>query len=301
MNTHPHHHIHPPSYGRAFAVGIALNTAFILAEIAYGLKADSLALLADAGHNVSDVLGLLMAWGAVLLTRKHASERYTYGLQSSSILAALANALLLLVAVGGIGWEAAQRLMHPEPTQASTVIAVAAIGVLINGVTALFFHGGHQHDLNIRGAYLHMAADAGISLGVVIAGAVIMATGWDWVDPVISILILVAIATSTWHLLKESVRLTLHAVPAAIETGAVRHYLSHLQGVGEVHDLHIWAISTTEIALTAHLLMPGGHPGDDFFHRLGHELEARFRITHPTVQIEVGDGEHCHTGCQHEH
>lgn len=301
MNTHVHHHSAPPSHGRAFAIGIGLNTIFIVAEIVYGLQANSLALLADAGHNISDVLGLFMAWGAIYLASKQASERFTYGFQSSSIVAALANGLLLLVAVGGIGWHAIERFSEPQPPATITMMAVAGIGVVINGVTAWMFHGTHHHDLNIRGAYLHMAADAAISLGVVIAGAIIMFTGWLWVDPLISLLIVAVIAVSTWKLLRESTRLALQAVPENIDVSEVRAYLSQLEGVKEIHDLHIWAISTTGVALSAHLIMPAGHPGDEFIQRVTYELESKFRINHTTLQIELGDSEVCHLECGHGH
>jgi cobalt-zinc-cadmium efflux system protein len=298
MNTHDHHvHDNHPR-GRPFAIGIAVNSAFVAAEIIYGLKAGSLALLADAGHNASDVLGLCMAWGAVWLSRRKASERFTYGLQSVSIIAALANALLLLVAVGGIGWEAFERFGAPQAPAAVTVMAVAAIGVLINGITAWLF-SGHHHDLNIRGVYLHMAADAAISLGVVISGAIILETGWLWVDPLVSLVIVVVIVIGTWRLLHESGTLALHAAPLHIDTAEVRNYLAGLEGVTEVHDLHIWAMSTTGVAMSAHLLMPSGHPGDAFLRHITQELEQRFDIHHATLQIEIGDeSEECHTGCE---
>lgn len=282
-------------------IGIGLNTAFVLAEIVYGLKANSLALLADAGHNASDVLGLCMAWGATLLAKRPASERYTYGLQSASIYAALANALLLLVAVGGIGLEALQRFSMPEAPVPATVMTVAAIGVAINGLTAWLFLGGHE-DLNRRGAYLHMAADAAISLGVVVAGAVIMYTGWLWIDPAVSLAIVIIITIGTWKLLKDSTSLALHAVPTHIDSAAVRQHLSTLQGVKEVHDLHIWAMSTTDVAASVHLLMPGGHPGDAFISGITHGLKDQFGISHTTIQIEIGDTQdHCHADCSHEH
>jgi len=300
MNEHAHHHHHDQGHSRPFAIGIVLNGAFIIAEVAFGLQAHSLALLADAGHNASDVLGLSMAWGAALLARRKASERFTYGLQSASIIAALANALLLLATLGGIGWAAIERFAAPVTPAAMTVMAVAAIGVLVNGATAWLFRGDH-HDLNIRGAFLHMAADTAISLGVVMSGAIILATGWLWLDPLVSLVIVAAITFSTWRLLRDSIRLALHAVPAHIETAAVKTWLSGLSGVREVHDLHIWAMSTAGVALSAHLLMPGGHPGDAFLVQVTHELEHRFHIAHATLQIEIGDGETpCHLGCEHE-
>jgi len=300
MNTHSHH-AHPhPDHSRAFAIGITLNALFVVAEIIYGLQANSLALLADAGHNAGDVLGLCMAWGAVILARREPSERFTYGLQSASILAALANALLLLLAVGGIGWEALHRFTAPETPASMTVITVASIGVAVNGITAWLFHKGGHDDLNIRGAFLHMAADAAISLGVVLSAIAIMTTGLLWLDPLVSLVIVIIIADSSWKLLRNSTSLALHAVPKGINVSQVKTYLSGLPGVAEVHDLHIWAMSTTGIALSAHLLMPGGHPGDGFLHTLSHELEARFRINHATFQIEIGDAAiECHSGCGH--
>jgi len=301
MNTHTHHLEDDDHYGRPFAIGIAANSIFVIAEIIYGLKSSSLALLADAGHNASDVLGLVMAWGAVLLARRQPSERFTYGLQSASIIAALANALLLFVAVGGIGWEALQRFAAPVAPAASMVMGVAAIGVLVNGATAWLFSTGGKNDLNIRGVYVHMAADAAISLGVVISGAIILKTGWLWLDPLVSLAIVVVIITGTWQLLRESVTLALHAAPRHIETSDVRNYLSKLEGVQEVHDLHIWAMSTTGVALSVHLLMPSGHPGDAFIRRITHELEAHFHIDHATLQIEIGDDNNaeCHSDCEY--
>jgi cobalt-zinc-cadmium efflux system protein len=304
MHTHTHHdHSHAPaSHGRAFAIGIALNTAFVLTEIAYGFKADSLALLADAGHNASDVLGLLMAWGATWLARRRATDRYTYGLQSASILAALANALLLLIAVGGIGYEAIQRFGTPELPQTATVMAVAAIGVLINGITAWLLHSGSEHDLNMRGAFLHMLADTAVSAGVVLSAFTIGYTGWLWLDPVTSLAIVFFIVLGTWRLLRDSVALTLHAVPTRIDLAAVRSYLSTLPGVTEIHDLHVWAMSTTGNALSAHLLMQGGHPGDAFLQHVSDELAHHFHIGHATLQIEIGDANgHCHIHCGHDH
>ena len=310
MNTHTHHthhhgghgHHQVHDHGNAFIVGIMLNTLFVAAEIIYGLKANSLALLADAGHNASDVLGLCMAWVAVLLARREASERFTYGLQSLSIFASLANAILLLLVVGGIGVEALSRLGTPETPASTTVMVVAGLGVAVNGLTAWLFYGHDKHDLNVRGAFLHMAADAAISLGVVLSGLVIMYTGWSWLDPLMGLVIVVFITLGTWQLLKGSTTLALQAVPEGIEPSEVRTFLSGLAGVREVHDLHIWAMSTTGVAMSAHLVMPAGHPGDRFLQTIRNELEQRFRINHATVQIEMGDttGE-CHTGCEPEH
>lgn len=290
---HSQGHNHTPAnYGRAFAVGITLNTLFIIIEVIYGLKANSLSLLADAGHNASDVLGLVVAWVAVWLTKRKPNTRYTYGLQSSSILAALANAVFLLVAIGGIVWEALQRLSHPEPIMGYTVMIVAAIGILINGFTALLFMKGSKGDLNIRGAFLHMATDAAVSLGVVISGLVILNTGWLWLDPVVSITIALVIVVGTWSLLRDSLNLALHAVPAHIDHAKVKEYLAGVKGVKEVHDLHIWAMSTTEVALSAHLLIPNQHPGDNFLQQLAKSLHDKYGIEHATIQIEIGDGNH---------
>lgn len=303
MNIHAHHaHAHDHAqirFSRAFAVGIALNSVFIVTEIIFGFQADSLALLADAGHNAGDVMGLCMAWGAMALSRRRASERFTYGLQSASIIAALANALMLLLALGGIGWEALQRFAHPQAPAAVTVMWVASAGVLINGITAWLFRG-HSHDLNIRGAFLHMCADAAISLGVVLSALLMINTGWLWLDPAVSLAIVLAITLGTWRLLNDSASLILHAVPRQVDMPALRQYLSGLAGVREVHDLHVWAISTTGIALSAHLVMPQGHPGDDFLHHVRHALQDRFEIGHATLQIEMGDASgHCHQDCDH--
>lgn len=286
-----HHHHHVPDSNRAFAIGVSLNISFVLIELGFGWWTNSLALLADAGHNFGDVIGLLLAWGATRLALKAPSARFTYGLGSSTILAALTNAVLLLVATGAIVWEATQRIFnaaHAEPVTASIVIAVALAGVVVNGATAMLFMRGREQDLNRKGAYLHMAADAAVSLGVAIAGGLILVTNWMWLDPLISIAIALVIVWSTWFLLRESLQLALQAVPRGIDVEAVKNYLGSLSGVSEVHDLHIWAISTSQSALTVHLVMPQGHPGDDFFAGLADQLESRFRIGHPTVQIETG-------------
>lgn len=289
-HTHSHGHSHAPaSYGRAFAIGVVLNTLFVVVEAAYGLLSGSMALVADAGHNLSDVLSLLIAWGASVMAARPASARFTYGFKSSSILAALANAGLLLVAIGAILIETLRRFVEPAPVQGMTMIVVAGIGVLINTGTALLFMGGRKHDINIRGAFLHMAADALVSVGVVIAGVLILLTGKSWIDPVTGILIVAVIAWGTWGLLKDSVKMGLLAVPEGIDDAEVRAFLTGLPGVAAVHDLHIWPMSTTETALTAHMVMPAGHPGDAFLHDLAHELEHRFRIGHPTIQVEVGE------------
>ncbi|OYV81939.1 MAG: cation transporter, partial [Acidithiobacillus ferrivorans] len=238
------------------------------------------------------ILGLLMAWGATALSRRQPSARFTYGLRSSSILVALANAVFLLVVTGGIAWEAIQRMLHPSPVASGIVIGVAAFGVAINTGTALLFMAGRKGDLNIRAAFLHMAGDAAVSLGVVLAGIGMLFTDWFWLDPAVSLLISAVIVIATWGLLRDSLNLTLHGVPEGIETQAVRAYLAALPDVAAVHDLHIWAMSTTETALTVHLVMPNGHPGDALLNRIGNELQRRFRIDHPTLQVEAGDPAH---------
>jgi cobalt-zinc-cadmium efflux system protein len=288
-HSHGHDHALPHgSHGRAFAIGILLNSAFVVVEATFGLLSGSMALVADAGHNLSDVLSLLIAWGASVMATRPASARFTYGLKSSTILAALANAALLLVAIGAILFETIDRLFDPAPVEGWTMIAVAGVGIFINTVTALMFMRGRKHDINIRGAFLHMAADALVSVGVVVAGAAILLTGILVIDPITSLIIVAVIGWGTWGLLKDSVKMGLLAVPDNIDDGEVRGYLSGLPGVGAVHDLHIWPMSTTETALTAHLVMPQGHPGDAFLHDIAHELEHRFHICHATVQVETG-------------
>jgi len=293
---HQHAHEHQghkhTRHDRAFAVGIALNLGFVAVESVYGVLSQSMALLADAGHNLSDVLALALAWGASVLGRREPSMRFTYGLRSSSILAALVNAMLLMLVVGGIAVEAVQRLMNPVPVATVTVIWVALCGIAVNAVTALFFLRGREHDLNVQGAFLHMAADAVVSLGVVLAGVGMLYTGWSWLDPAMSLVIAAVIVGSTWGLLRDSVNLSLHAVPPRIDTGRIRAYFSRLDGVAEIHDLHIWGMSTTETALTVHLVMPGGHPGDRFIAQAGNELLERFGIGHATIQVETGDERH---------
>jgi cobalt-zinc-cadmium efflux system protein len=290
---HGHDHSLPDakrSTGKAFAIGTVLNAAFVLIELAFGFWAGSLALIADAGHNLSDVLGLLLAWGASWLARRKPSGRRTYGFGRTSILAALANAILLLIAVGAIAWEAVLRLWQPEAVAGTTMIWVAGIGVIVNTVTALLFMSGRKHDLNVHGAFLHMAADAAVSLGVVIAGIMIRYTSWFWIDPAISLFIAVVIAVSTWDLLWQSLNLAIDSVPKHVDLELVRGYLVGLPGVTEVHDLHIWALSTTEIALTVHLVRPKAEVDDDWLDQVGHELHDRFGIVHPTIQVESGRG-----------
>ncbi len=286
----PGHSHAPASFGRAFAIGIGLNTAFVVVEAIYGLASNSLALVADAGHNLSDVLGLVVAWVAATLATRPATPRFSYGLRSSSIMAALFNAIFLLVAVGAIGWEAIQRMLNPEPVAGVTVMVVAAIGVVINGFTAWLFASGRKGDINIRGAYLHMAADAAVSAAVIVAGLLVILTGWQWLDPAVSLLIVVVITWGTWGLLRDSVTMTLQAAPPGVDPAAIRAFLGARPGVSEVHDLHIWPMSTTETALTAHLVMPGGHPGDAAMAETAVELQRRFAIAHPTIQIELEQG-----------
>jgi len=295
-HSHSHDHAYRQGAGnhsRAFAIGVALNSAFVLVEAGFGLWSGSMALVADAGHNLTDVLGLLIAWGAAVMTARPATPRYTYGYKSSSILAALANAGLLLVAIGAILIETVRRFFEPVQVQGLTVIVVAGVGVLINAGTALMFLRGRKHDLNIRGAYLHMVADALVSVGVVVAGAVILLTGRTWIDPLTSLVIVGVIGWGTWGLLKDSVKMGLNAVPDGIDDVAVRAWLAGLPGVAAVHDLHIWPMSTTETALTAHLVMPEGYPGDTILREIAHELEHRFHIGHATVQVETGDEHDC--------
>jgi cobalt-zinc-cadmium efflux system protein len=276
----------------AFAVGTLLNAGFVVVEGAYGLIGHSMALLADAGHNLSDVVALLIAWAATTLARQRPSRRFTYGYRGSSILAALLNAVILFIAVGAIGLESVQRLIEPGPIASLTVIVVAAAGIAVNGITTLLFLRGRRGDLNIRSAYLHMAADTLVSVGVVATGAIIMATGWLWLDPVVGLVIAAVIVVGTWELLRHSMRLALDAVPASIDPEAVRQYLTGRAGVAELHDLHIWPMSTTETALTCHLVMPAGHPGDAMLAALALELRDRFQIQHATIQVETGDPAH---------
>ena len=292
-----HGHSHAPAdFGNAFLIGIVLNTAFVAIEATYGWLSGSMALIADAGHNLSDVLALMLAWAASVAAKRPPTDRFTYGYKSSTILAALANAALLLIAVGAILYETIARMAEPAPVEGMTMVVVAGIGIAINTGTALLFLRGRENDLNIRGAFLHMAADALVSLGVVIAGVAILWTGAVWIDPAVSLLIVLVIAWGTWGLLKDSVKMSLLAVPRGISESAVRGYLTGLPGVEAVHDLHIWPMSTTETALTAHLVMPGGHPGDAILRKIAEELEHHHRIGHTTVQVEISR-EDCLGGC----
>ncbi|WNO53499.1 cation diffusion facilitator family transporter [Stakelama saccharophila] len=289
---HDHGHSHaghghaPASFGTAFAVGIGLNVIFVVIEAAYGILSNSLALLADAGHNLSDVFGLVIAWVALLVAKKAPTWRYTYGLQGSSILAALANGVFLMLAAGAIAWQAVLRFSDPEPVAGNTVMIVAAIGIAINTGTALMFMRGRKGDINIQGAFLHMAADAAVSAGVVLAGLAIRYTGWNWLDPVTSLLIVAVIVWSTWGLLREAFAMSLNAVPSGIDAKAVEEHLAQIDCVTAVHDLHIWAMSTTDTALTAHLVVPAEHDRDAFLHDVAADLHEHFGIDHTTLQIE---------------
>ena len=306
-HAHSHHDRHgphghaPKDFGRAFAFGITLNLIYIAIEAFYGFVSGSMALLADAGHNLSDVLGLAVAWAGAELGKRPPTKRFTFGLGGSSILAALLNGLLLLVAVGAIAWEAISRFNNPVEVQGMTVIIVASIGIVINLGTAMLFVKGQKDDINIRGAFLHMAADAAVSAGVVLGGIAIMFTGAFWIDPLISLFVGAIIFLSTWGLLKAAVKMSLSAVPDNIDSDAVQKDLAKLPGVSAVHDLHIWPMSTQENALTAHLVVPAGHPGDDFLHDVEKHLFENHNIHHSTIQIEMSDEEigrshvHCDT------
>jgi len=291
-HDHGHHHGHdhghaPADFGRAFAIGIALNTIYVLVEGSFGILSDSMALLADAGHNLSDVLGLLLAWAAAALSQRGPTRRRTYGYKSTSTLAALFNAMFLLVAIGAIGWESIQRLLHPEPVATTTMLWVAVVGVFVNAGTAGLFMAGRHHDINIRAAFLHMAADALVTVGVIVAALVIMRTGWLWLDPAASLGIAVVILLGTWRLLRESVDLAMDAVPQGIDPDEVRTWLSQLPGVTEVHDLHVWAIGTTDTALTAHLVRDDATGDRVLLLGVQDQAKRRFGIVHATVQLET--------------
>lgn len=307
MGNHAHHdhdgHAHqsgghsdvhaPDDFGTAFACGTALNLGFVLIEVIYGVFANSLALVADAGHNFGDVLGLVMAWVATVLARRVPSQTYTYGLRRGTILAALGNAMLLLVAVGAIAVEGVRRLIAPGQVASVTVIVVAAIGIVINGLTVWLFASGRKQDINLRAAFWHMAYDALVSAGVVAAGGVILVTGWSRLDSIVSLAIAAVILFGTWRLLRDSVGMSLDAVPAGISPDDVTAFLKGEPGIVAIHDLHIWPMSTTETALTCHCLMPAGHPGDEFLVHLAHELHDRFGIGHATIQVEVDEKVAC--------
>ncbi|WP_031495889.1 cation diffusion facilitator family transporter [Bryobacter aggregatus] len=293
-HSHSHGHSHAPkSYTWAFGVGIFLNLAFVGAEFFYGQLSNSLALIADAGHNLSDVFGLALAWGAAVLSRQRPTPSRTYGMRRSSILAALINAVVLLIALGTIAWEAFHRLGNPAPVAEQTVMWVAAIGMVINAVTAMFFFSGSSGDMNIRGAFLHMVADAAVSAGVVVSGYLVLKTGWFWLDPAVSLLICGIIVVSTWGLLRDSLNLALDGVPEGIDLHAVDAYLLSLPNVVGVHDLHVWGMSTTEAALTAHLVMAEPVCDNAFLRQVEQELHHRFGIEHATLQLETGDSSDC--------
>jgi cobalt-zinc-cadmium efflux system protein len=287
MEHHSHGHTQL-SHGRAFAIGIALNLAYVGGEAVAGIVSGSLALLADAGHNLSDVLGLSLSWGAAVLSRRQPSGRFTYGLRSSSILAALANAIILLVVTGGIAWEAIWRIGHPVQVASGIVVAVATIGIFVNGGTARLFASGSA-DLNVKSAFVHLAADALVTAGVVAAGVAIWLTDWLWLDPAVSLVVSAVIVFGTWSLLRSAIGLALDAVPEGVDAAAVRAHLLGLPGVTGLHDLHIWGMSTTETALTCHLIMPAGHPGDAVLNAMTQQLHHRFGIEHATIQIELAD------------
>lgn len=295
---HGHHHHGPADragagHGPAFALAVGLNLAFVATEVVAGLASGSVALLADAGHNLGDVLSLLLAWGASVLSTRPPSARFTYGLKSSSILAALGNAALLWAALGAITLETVRRFADPAPVEGTTMIVVAAAGIVVNGLSALLFARGRKHDLNLRAAFQHLVADAAVSAGVVVAGVLVVATRATWIDPVTSLVITAVIAVGSWSLLRDAVKMGLLGVPDGIEVAAVRAFLADRPGVAAVHDLHIWPMSTTETALTAHLVMPDGHPGDTFLHALAHDLDHAFGIGHATVQVETLPGGDC--------
>jgi cobalt-zinc-cadmium efflux system protein len=302
---HPHHHhaghVHaPPSFGRAFAIGIFLNSAYVAAEVVWGLMANSLALVADAGHNFGDVLSLAVAWLAAWLVRRAPSERYTYGLRGSSILAALSNAVLLLLVTGAVAWASILRLAHPQPTGGVAVMLVAGGGVVVNAVSAWMFASGRKGDVNVRAAFTHLVSDALVALGVVVSGGIILLTHWTWVDPAVSLAIGAIIVVGTWSLMRESLNLALQAVPTGVDRAAVLAYLGALPGVREVHDLHIWGMSTTETALTAHLVRPEADIDDALLQRVCAELRTRFAVHHATLQIENGAGAHPCALASHE-
>jgi cobalt-zinc-cadmium efflux system protein len=290
----------PQNFGKAFAIGVALNAAFVVLEVVYGVWGHSVALLADAGHNLSDALGLGVAWAAVILAKRKPTSRFTYGLGGTSILAALFNAVFLLVVTGGLTWEAIQRFYQPEPVAGKTVMIVAACGIVLNGFCAWLFSKGSKGDLNVRGAFMHMAADALVSLGVVIGGFVILLTGWHWIDPVMTLGINAVIVWGTWSLLTGSLTMSLNAVPSGIDMTKVRTFLLGLPSVKDIHDLHVWSLSTTETALTCHLVMPDGHPGDEVLAHAADELEEHFGIGHVTLQPEKSASA-AHIAAMHNH
>jgi len=304
-NHHTHHHDHqcghhhhaPKDFGTAFATGIFINVVFVAVEAFYGWQADSLALLADAAHNLSDVAGLLLAWVAIIAAKRQPTARYTYGLQRGSIIASFINAVVLLFAMGSLAWEAAMRLRHPQPYQADLVMYVAAAAVFVNGFTAWLLMSGSKHDLNIRGAFIHMLSDALVSVGVIISAAAYVWLGWGWIDPVVSLLIALAILFGTWGLFKQSLHLMFDGVPVHIDLDKLNTVLKHLNGVASVHDVHVWAMATSKVAMTAHLVLADGVRGDEVLRSALNDLRAQFGIEHVTLQFESASyAEHCH-GC----
>jgi cobalt-zinc-cadmium efflux system protein len=297
---HSHDHGHTPdNFGRTFALVTALNLGLVALQVFYGVFGHSVALLADAAHNFGDALSLLIAWGAHVLAKLNPTARYTYGFRSASILAALLNGMILLVVTGAIAWEAIGRFFEPHEVAGATVMVVAALAILINGFCAWLLMKGQKGDLNIRGAFLHMIGDAAVSLGVVVAGGLILLTGWNWLDPTVSLVISAVIIWGTWGLLREAINHSLDAVPADIDPSELAKFLGGLPGVESVHDLHVWAMSTTETALTCHLVMPKGHPGDEFLRKLCDDVHDKFEIVHPTVQIELADTGACRLAPDH--
>jgi len=292
-HSHAGHSHAPASFGMAFAIGTALNLGFVIVEAIYGVLSGSMALLADAGHNLSDVLGLVIAWIAAILAKRRPKGRYTYGLRGSSILAALFNAVLLLVALGVIAMEAVRRLFEPAPIAGMTVIIVALVGIAVNAATALLFMRGRKGDINIRAAFLHMTADTAVSAGVVVAGFIILRTGWGWLDPAVSLGIAAIVAIGTWGLLRDSIDMSLQAAPPGLEPDAIGAFLRARDKVEAIHDLHVWPMSTTETALTVHLLVPSGYPGDTFVADVCSALKEKFGIGHATIQIETDSKAHC--------
>jgi cobalt-zinc-cadmium efflux system protein len=286
--AHGHHHHHGAPSARGFALALVLNGGFVVVELVYGLLDSSMALVADALHNLGDVAGIALGWGAVMLARRRPTAQRTYGWRKATVLAALANAMLLLLTVGAVAWEATHRLWSPQPVPGLTLVVVAAIGVAINGVSALAFMGGEgEHDVNRRAAFLHLLADAGVSLGVVVAGAMMMTTKWWWLDPATGLVVSVVILATTWSLLREALAQAMDAVPRHVDASAVRHHLEALPGVQEVHDLHIWPLATTEVALTVHLVIPAGRHDPSLLARLSGELREEFGIGHSTIQVET--------------
>lgn len=278
------------NYNRSFAIGVILNIVFVIIEVSYGIFSDSLALIADAGHNLSDVLSLMLAWGASVLAKKASTDERTYGFRKATVMASLISAILLLIALGGITWEAIERFLNPKPVEGMTVIVVAGIGVIINTLTALLFIKGQKEDLNIRGAFLHMAADAGISLGVVVAGIFIIIKGWLWIDPVVSFVIVAVVLVGTWGLLRDSMNYAMDAVPNNIDISAIRNYLMGIDHVNRIHDLHIWPLSTTETALTIHIVVNDDSLDNNLLINIQKHLHDHFGIEHSTIQVETSIG-----------